>query len=59
LILPLKRAVLKAIVGAGIIFLTLAALALGYSDLGILSIIPIIIGNLLMKDYFQEIGFYK
>ena len=52
-----RRSVLKALIGAGIIFSTLALAAYGFSSLGIFGIIPIIIGGLLMKEYFREIGF--
>ena len=51
-----RRSVIKAILGVFIMFLTLASLAMGYRGLGILFVVPILIGGLLLKEYFREIG---
>ena len=51
-----RRSVIKAISGVFIIFVTLASLAMGYRSLGILFVVPIIIGGLLTKDYLRELG---
>ena len=52
-----RRSVLKAIIGALIIFFTLSMLSLEVDLFGVFNIPLIIIGGILMKDYFREIGF--
>jgi len=56
--LPRKSA-LKAIIGVMLVFGTVAIVALGYKSMGILFIIPIVIGGMLTKEYFREIGLGK
>jgi len=54
-----RKSVLKAIAGIMLIFGTVALLALGYKSMGILFIIPILIGSMLTREYFREIGLGK
>ena len=51
-----RRSVVKAIIGAIIMFLSVASVPLGY-NVGIFGIIPIVWGAVLMRDYFRELGF--
>ena len=52
-----RKGVLKAFAGAVIILGTVALIVLdafGYRSLGILGIVPIMIGALLAKEFFRE-----
>jgi len=52
-----RWSVLKAILGMVIILGTVVLVTLGYKSLGVLGLVPIIIGGILTKEYFKEIGF--
>jgi len=52
-----RASVVKAIFGAALILVAVSLPTMGYKQLGIFGIIPIVIGGMLMRDYFREIGF--
>lgn len=54
-----RRSVLKAFLGVLIMFITLASIVMGYRGLGILFVFPVLVGGLLLKEYFIEIGLSK
>ena len=55
-VLP-RRIVLKAIVGLVLIIAPVLSIALGYRGMGIFFVVPMVVGALLTKEYFRELGF--